>query len=113
MAANEAAGSFTTWSAGSPIRVTRMVLRSSNVKLSATDAPWVWASLCRMRPGQGVERGQLRARGLAPRGQEEIGQMEVAPGRGTEARGDDHVGQGGMAHAGVHLGEVHHLEQGV
>src|SRR5262249_55506021 len=124
-------GSSTTSLSGRPMRLMRMSLRSlkvnccatkilllSNEAVLSTRGPRpaglvLLITLCmsELRPGEGAQVRQLLLGGPAPRGQEQVGQVEVAPDAGTELRRHHHVGPGRVPDAGVHLRQVHHLQQ--
>src|SRR5262249_6793957 len=122
-------GSSTTSLSGRPMRLMRMSLRSLNVNCCATkilllsnevvlSSPRtaglvLLITLCmgKLRPGEGAQIGHLLLGGLAPRGQEQVGQVEVAPAARPEPRRHHHVGPGRVPDAGVQLRQVHHLQQ--
>src|SRR5438132_4470580 len=64
-------------------------------------------------PAKCLQRGQLLESSCTAGGQEQVRELEVAPVRRAEARGDDHVRELGVARGRVELAEVHDLEQRV
>src|SRR5438552_4283278 len=107
-------GSSTTAASERPIRLTRMFLMSSNVN-SCTGMRFLLLGRKARELGSGKrpEARELLGCGLAAGFEEQVGEMELPPGRGAESRRDRHVRERRMPLARGELREVHHLEQRV